>query len=177
MMNSENNDIDGEIRNRIEESGLVQIDLDHLSSIKCVELDFTDWLWEGVVVKEKEFRDKVKDIKPEDFRGLGVGITCTEDAIVPDWAWMLVASQLIYAEFVVVGGLEKAKVESIKRAIEDLSPEEYSDKRVVIRGCANSGGANALVQIQQKLQPVVKSLMFGEACSTVPIYKSVPQKK
>jgi len=106
-----------------------------------------------------------------------VGITCTTEAIVPDWAWMLVSSKLSSAAFVIVGGLENARLEALNRAIENLSPEEYSDKRVVIRGCANSGGANALVQIQQKLQPVVKSLMFGEACSTVPIYKSVPHKK
>jgi hypothetical protein len=177
MMDSEKNDIEGGIRNRVEESGLVQIDLDSLSSIKCVEFDFTDWLWEGVIVKEKEFREKAKDLNTEDFIGLGVGITCTQEAIVPDWAWMLVSSKLSSAAFVVVGGLENAHLEALNRAIESLSPEEYYDKRVVIRGCANSGGANALVQIQQKLQPVVKSLMFGEACSTVPIYKSVPHKK
>jgi hypothetical protein len=177
MIDSENNDIDDGIRNRVEESGLVQIDLDSLSSIKCVEFDFTDWLWEGVIVKEKEFRERAKDLNTDDFMGLGVGITCTTEAIVPDWAWMLVSSKLSSAAFVIVGGLENARMEALNRAIENLSPEEYSDKRVVIRGCANSGGANALVQIQQKLQPVVKSLMFGEACSTVPIYKSIQHKK
>ena len=88
---------------------------------------------------------------------------------------MLVSATLSTSEFVVVGGLENAEAESLKRAIENLSPDEYSGKRVVIRGCSNSGGANSLLQIQQKLQPVVKSLMFGEACSTVPIYKSVPR--
>lgn len=176
MMNPKNKEPDGGIRNRVEESGLVQIDLGQLSEIKCVEIDFTDWLWEGMIVKEKEFRDKAKDLNPENFVGLGVGLTCTEDAIVPDWAWMLVSSTLSTSEFVVVGGLENAQAESLKRAIESLSPEEYLGKRVVIRGCSNSGGANSLLQIQQKLQPFVKSLMFGEACSTVPIYKSVPRK-
>ena len=176
MMNPENKEPDGGIRNRVEESGLVQIDLGQLSEIKCVEIDFTDWLWEGMIVKEKEFRDKAKDLNPENFVGLGVGLTCTEDAIVPDWAWMLISATLSTSEFVVVGGLENAQAESLKRAIESLSPEEYLGKRVVIRGCSNSGGANSLLQIQQKLQPFVKSLMFGEACSTVPIYKSVPRK-
>ena len=176
MMNPENKEPDGGIRNRVEESGLVQIDLGQLSEIKCVEIDFTDWLWEGMIVKEKEFRDKAKDLNPENFVGLGVGLTCTEDAIVPDWAWMLISATLSTSEFVVVGGLENAQAESLKRAIEGLSPEEYLGKRVVIRGCSNSGGANSLLQIQQKLQPFVKSLMFGEACSTVPIYKSVPRK-
>ena len=175
-MNPENKEPDGGIRNRVEESGLVQIDLGQLSEIKCVEIDFTDWLWEGMIVKEKEFRDKAKDLNPENFVGLGVGLTCTEDAIVPDWAWMLISATLSTSEFVVVGGLENAQAESLKRAIESLSPEEYLGKRVVIRGCSNSGGANSLLQIQQKLQPFVKSLMFGEACSTVPIYKSVPRK-
>jgi hypothetical protein len=176
MMNPENKEPDGGIRNRVEESGLVQIDLGQLSEIKCVEIDFTDWLWEGMIVKEKEFRAKAKNLNPENFVGLGVGLTCTEDAIVPDWAWMLISATLSTSEFVVVGGLENAQAESLKRAIESLSPEEYLGKRVVIRGCSNSGGANSLLQIQQKLQPFVKSLMFGEACSTVPIYKSVPRK-
>ena len=176
MMNPENKEPDVGIRNRVEESGLVQIDLGQLSEIKCVEIDFTDWLWKGMIVKEKEFRDKAKDLNPENFVGLGVGLTCTEDAIVPDWAWMLISATLSTSEFVVVGGLENAQAESLKRAIESLSPEEYLGKRVVIRGCSNSGGANSLLQIQQKLQPFVKSLMFGEACSTVPIYKSVPRK-
>jgi hypothetical protein len=176
MMNPENKEPDGGIRNRVEESGLVQIDLGQLSEIKCVEIDFTDWLWKGMIVKEKEFRAKAKNLNPENFVGLGVGLTCTEDAIVPDWAWMLISATLSTSEFVVVGGLENAQAESLKRAIESLSPEEYLGKRVVIRGCSNSGGANSLLQIQQKLQPFVKSLMFGEACSTVPIYKSVPRK-
>lgn len=176
MMNPENKDLDGGIRNRVEESGLIQIDLGQLSEIKCVELDFTDWLWEGMIVKEKEFREKAKNLRPENYVRLGVGLTCTEDAIVPDWAWMLVSSTLSTSEFVVVGGLENAQAESLKRAIENLSPDEYSGKRVVIRGCSNFGGANSLLQIQQKLQPVVKSLMFGEACSTVPIYKSAQRR-
>ena len=103
MMNSENKDLDGGIRNRVEESGLIQIDLGQLSEIKCVELDFTDWLWQGMIVKEKEFREKAKNLKSENFVGLGVGLTCTEDAIVPDWAWMLVSATLSTSEFVVVG--------------------------------------------------------------------------
>ena len=122
MMNPENKDLDGGIRNRVEESGLIQIDLGQLSEIKCVELDFTDWLWEGMIVKEKEFREKAKNLRPENYVGLGVGLTCTEDAIVPDWAWMLVSATLSTSEFVVVGGLENAQAESLKRAIENLSP-------------------------------------------------------
>ena len=134
MMNPENKDLDGGIRNRVEESGLIQIDLGQLSEINCVALDFTVWLWEGMIVKEKEFREKAKNLRPENYVGLGVGLTCTEDAIVPDWAWMLVSSTLSTSEFVVVGGLENAQAESFKSAFENLYHDEYYEYRVVISG-------------------------------------------
>lgn len=165
------------IVNLVDKSGLVQIELDTVSSIKCVELDFTDWLWLGVVVKEKEFRDSIKALDIEMYAGLGVGLTCSEEAIVPDWAWMLISSKLENADFIVVGGIEAAEAEATKRAISNLNLDEYVDKRIVIKGCSNSGGADLLLKIQQKLQPVVKSLMFGEACSTVPVYKKPAAKR
>ena len=176
-MEAEKNETDGGIRNRVEESGLVQIDLDMIRTIPCVELNFTKWLWEGVVVKEKEFRAHIAEIDVSEFEGVGVGLSCTEDAIVPDWVWMLLSSKLSCAEFVVVGGIASAEIEALRRAIEGLQVDEYRDKRIVVRGCANSGGVEALVQIQQKLQPIVKGLMFGEACSTVPVYKKSQLKK
>ena len=171
------NNLEGGIINRVEESGLVQIDLDRLASIKCVELDFTQWLWREMVVKEKEFRAHIKSLDVEIYKGLGVGLTCSEDAIVPDWVWMLVSSKLNNSEFVVVGGIMAARCEATRLAINNLNLERYTDQRVVVRGCSNTGGADSLVQIQQKLQPVVKSLMFGEACSTVPVYKKPAVKR
>ena len=131
MIDSENNDINDGIRNRVEESGLVQIDLDSLSSIKCVEFDFTDWLWEGVIVKEKEFREKAKDLNTDDFMGLGVGITCTTEAIVPDWAWMLVSSKLSSAAFVVVAALSVRSAVSVFRTV-CLSTRSGRDTLVVL---------------------------------------------
>ena len=165
------------IVNLVDKSGLIQIELDTIASIRCVELDFTDWLWSGVVVKEKEFRSAINALDTETYDGVGVGLTCSEDAIVPDWAWMLISSKLNNAKFVVIGGIEAARAEATRLAIVNLKLDDYLDKRVVIKGCSNSGGADYLVQIQQKLQPVVKSLMFGEACSTVPIYKKPAVKK
>jgi len=165
------------IVNLVDKSGLIQIELDTIASIRCVELDFTDWLWSGVVVKEKEFRSAINALDTETYDGVGVGLTCSEDAIVPDWAWMLISSKLNNAKFVVLGGLVAARSEATRLAIVNLNLDDYLDKRVVIKGCSNSGGADYLVQIQQKLQPVVKSLMFGEACSTVPIYKKPAVKK
>ena len=165
------------IVNLVDKSGLIQIELDTIASIRCVELDFTDWLWSGVVVKEKEFRSAINALDTETYDGVGVGLTCSEDAIVPDWAWMLISSKLNNAKFVVVGGLVAARSEATRLAIVNLNLDDYLDKRVVIKGCSNSGGADYLVQIQQKLQPVVKSLMFGEACSTVPVYKKPAVKR
>jgi hypothetical protein len=90
---------------------------------------------------------------------------------------MLISSKLNNAEFVVIGGITAARAEATRLAIVNLNLDEYIDKRIVIKGCSNSGGADYLVQIQQKLQPVVKSLMFGEACSTVPVYKKPAVKR
>ena len=176
-MATEKNNLEEGIVNLVDKSGLVQIELDTIASTRCVELDFTDWLWRGVVVKEKEFRASIKALDTEVYEGLGVGITCSEDAIVPDWAWMLISSKLNNAEFVVIGGITAARAEATRLAIVNLNLDEYIDKRIVIKGCSNSGGADYLVQIQQKLQPVVKSLMFGEACSTVPVYKKPAVKR
>jgi hypothetical protein len=176
-MATEKNNLEEGIVNLVDKSGLVQIELDTIASITCVELDFTDWLWRGVVVKEKEFRTAIKALDTEIYGGVGVGITCSEDAIVPDWAWMLISSRLNNAEFVVIGGITAARAEATRLAIVNLNLDDYIDKRVVIKGCSNSGGADYLVQIQQKLQPVVKSLMFGEACSTVPVYKKPAVKR
>ena len=177
MATGKNNIKEGDIVNRVEKSGLIQIELDTIALIKCVELDFTDWLWRGVVVKEKEFRTSIKALDTEIYGGVGVGLTCREDVIVPDWAWMLISSKLNNAKFVVVGGMAAALAEATRIAIDNLNLGDYLDKRVVIKGCSNAGGADYLVQIQQKLQPVVKSLMFGESCSTVPVYKKPTVKR
>ncbi|PCJ80356.1 MAG: hypothetical protein COA49_08965 [Bacteroidetes bacterium] len=176
-MEASKNETKGEIRNRVDESGLLQLDLDRISEIRCVELDFTKWLWKGLVVKERDFRKNLEELDVDIYKGLGVGLCCTDEAIVPDWAWMLIASKLSVAEFVVVGGIKSAELEALKRAIENLPIDDYLDRKVVVRGCANSGGAETLVQIQQKLQPVVSSLMFGESCSTVPVYKKAKRKE
>jgi hypothetical protein len=176
-MATEKNNLEEGVVNLVDKSGLVQIELDTIASITCLELDFTDWLWRGVVVKEKEFRAAIKTLDTEIYEGVGVGITCSEEAIVPDWAWMMISSKLNNAEFVVIGGITAARAEATRLAIVNLNIDDFIDKRIVIKGCSNSGGAAYLVQIQQKLQPVVKSLMFGEACSTVPVYKKPAVKR
>ena len=162
---------DDEIINRVSGSGLMQFEMDKLDRIKTVELDFTKWLWQGTVVREKEFRGHVQNLNTEDFEGLGVGLTVAVDSIIPDWAWMLITSKLSDAEFVVTGGVNGAEKESLRKAIEEINLDDYRDKRILVSGCGGVGGAEELMRLQMKLQPVVKSLMFGEACSTVPLYK------
>ena len=161
----------GEIRNRVEESGLIQLELSKLNSVECVELDFTCWLKQGLVVVEKEFRQRVSEIDTSQYEGKGVGLIVTEEAIIPDWAWMVICSKLSSSAFVVIGGKSAALNEALNQAIKNLDIETYRDKRVIIRGCDEGGGPADLLKLQMRLQPVVSSLMFGEACSTVPVYK------
>jgi hypothetical protein len=165
-----------EIINRVSESGLIQFEMDKLKRIKTVELDITKWLWQGAVVREKEIREHVKNLTSENYKGLGVGLTVAEGSIIPDWAWMLITAKLPVAEFVVMGGMAGAEKESLRKAIEDISLDDFRDKRIVVRGCGGVGGPEELMRLQMKLQPAVKSLMFGEACSTVPVFKQKTTK-
>ena len=103
-------EVEEPIRNRVAESGLIQLELSELIKIVCVELDFTNMLKDGMVVIEKEFRAKVAELNEEDYAGKGVGLTVNPDAIIPDWAWMVVSSKLSKAEFVVVGGLKALRM-------------------------------------------------------------------
>ena len=159
------------IRNRVAESGLIQLELSEFISVDCVELDFTSWLHEGLVVIEKDLRKRAEELDVEQYRGKGVGLKISDDAIVPDWAWMVISARLECAEFVVVGGVEGARNEALRRGIENIDLEEYRDKRVIVRGCDSASGPEGLLLFQAKLQPIVKSIMFGEACSTVPVFK------
>ena len=159
------------IRNRVAESVLIQLELTELIDVDCVELDFTSWLHEGLVVIEKDFRLKVDELDVIEFKGKGVGLKISGDAIVPDWAWMVIMARLEGAKFVVVGGIKGALNEALRMGIEKINLEEFRDKRVIVRGCDSASGPEGLLLFQAKLQPIVKSIMFGEACSTVPVFK------
>jgi hypothetical protein len=160
-----------EIRNRVEESGLIQLELSKLETVECIELDFTSWLRGGLIVVEKEFRLKLSEIDASHYTGKGVGLKVVDGAIIPDWAWMVICAKLETAAFVVLGGKPGAITESIRLAIDTLDVETFRDKRVIVKGCDEAGGPEELLKLQRKLKPVVKTLMFGEACSTVPVFK------
>lgn len=160
-----------QIRNRVEESGLIQFSLDSIEKVRCDEFAISHLLRDGIIVVEKEFRAKLKEEDSKKFTGKGVAVVAEEDLIIPDWAWMLIAEKFSSAAFLIVGSLMEAKSEATRMAIEGLDVESFRDKKVIIKGCGNDGTPNDLLMLQRRLQPVVKSLMFGEACSTVPIYK------
>lgn len=163
-----------EIINRVASSKLRVIDLeDYYPNGKRVLFDIKDWLLEGFVLREKDFRAYVKAHDWSQYQDSYVALHCSTDAIVPDWAYMLISIELeAYAKLAVIGSLEN--LESILYAdiISNLDVSEYEGFPVIIKGCSHKPvPSNALILLSQKLKPIAKSIMFGEACSSVPLYK------
>lgn len=163
-----------EIINKVASSGLITIDLEEIyPSAERVIFDIKEHLWQGLALREKDFREFVKQNDWEVYRDKYVAITCSADAIVPNWAYMLVASKMEgIASKIVFGTLEVLETVVFRDLIETLPIEDYRDKRLVIKGCSNKPvPTSAYVDLVTKLQPVAKSIMFGEPCSTVPVFK------
>ena len=160
--------------NKVEESGLITLDLEtYYPKEKTIFFDLKDHLFMGMILKEKEFREALKNIDWETYRNKNVGITCTAEAIIPVWAYMLIASHLQPVAKEIVMGNEKEvhKILFLKN-ISQINRNEFSDKRVVVKGCGETPiGDFAYMEITKLLRPVAKSIMYGEPCSTVPIYK------
>lgn len=164
----------GEITNRVATSKLKVIDLeDFYPDGRRVLFDIKDWLWEGLVLREKDFRTFVKAHDWSQYQNSYVALHCSTDAIVPDWAYMLISIQLQdYAKLSVIGDLEQLESILYTKIISNLDASVYKNTPVIIKGCAHKPvPANALVLLSQKLKPIAKSIMFGEACSSVPLYK------
>lgn len=163
-----------EIINRVAKSGLISLDLEeYYHQGERVVYDLKDNLFMGLILKEKDFREFLKTHDWTQYTGKNVAVTCTEEAIVPTWAYMLLALQLgPYANTVVFGDRNDLEEKLFFDAIHQINPEEYRDARVVVKGCSKHPVPTAAyVEITRKLQPVVQALMFGEPCSTVPLYK------
>jgi hypothetical protein len=163
-----------EIINKVALSGLITLDLeDYYHRGERVVYDLKDNLFMGMILKEKDFREFLKTHDWTQYTGKNVAITCTEDAIVPTWAYMLLALHLRpHAHSVVFGDLDDLEAKLFYDALQAINPEDYRDARVVVKGCSKHPVPTAAyVEITQKLQPVAKSLMFGEPCSTVPLFK------
>ena len=136
--------------------------------------DIKDWLFQEIILKEKEFRDFVKNHDWAQYTNSYVALTCSVDAIIPSWAYLLITTQLAdFSKKVVVGNLEQLETAIYQNIIENLSFDSYKNKPVIIKGCSNKPiPETAYVQLIERLLPVARSIMFGEACSTVPLYKA-----
>lgn len=163
-----------EIVNRVANSKLKVIDLeDFYPEGKRLSFDIKNWLWEDLVLREKEFRAYVAKHDWSQYNNLYVALYCSTEAIVPDWAYMLISIQLQnVAKLTVIGNLEHLESMLYTEIISGLDLSEYKDVPVIIKGCSHKPvPANALVLLAQKLKPLAKSIMFGEACSSVPLFK------
>ena len=163
-----------EIINRVANSALITIDLeDYYPKGARVCFDIKDWLYEGLVLREKEFRAFVNTHDWSVYTNQFVALHCTSDAIIPGWAYMLIRLQLSgVATQVVVGDLEVLETSLYQTIITNLDLDFCENKPVIIKGCSNKPvPQNAYLFLIDKLQPIAKSIMYGEACSSVPLFK------
>lgn len=163
-----------EIINRVANSKLVTFDLEDLYLPGHRQLvDISQWLDQGFILRETEFRKSIKEHDWSQYINAFVALHCSTDAIVPAWAYMLVATHLqAVAKKVITGNLVMLETILYTEAIQSLDVTQYKNAPVIIKGCSNKPvPENAYLLLIQKLQPVARSLMFGEACSSVPLYK------
>ena len=162
------------IVNKVAESGLITINLEELyTSGERVLFDLKGWLYEELILKEKDFREYIKQHDWSSYQHKMVAVTCSADAIVPTWAFMLIATALTpYAQKVVFGNLTTLDEVLYEEKINAMDLSSFQDQRVIIKGCSKVNvPVSAYVRLTSKLQPIVKSIMYGEPCSTVPVYK------
>ena len=162
------------IVNRVAESALMQLDpAMFYPHGEVVVFDLKDYLFRGLILREKDFREVLKNLDTGMYTDKYVSVICSADAIIPVWAYMLVASYLQpVAKDIVQGDIEFLHKTIFLRNISKIDVEMYRDKRVVIKGCGDLPiGEFAYLELTSLLRPVAKSIMYGEACSNVPIYK------
>ncbi|MBL4655140.1 MAG: DUF2480 family protein [Bacteroidia bacterium] len=163
-----------EIINRVDSSGLITIDLSTILPVADkVIYDIKDNLFQGLILKEKDFRDFVKENDWSVYQDKYVGLLCSADAVIPTWAYMLLTINIQpFASLVVMGDQNALDLAIVQNALGQLNVVDYADKRIVIKGCSDAHVTeSAYVEITRLLRPVAKSIMFGEPCSTVPIFK------
>ena len=163
------------IKNKIASAGLVTIDLlDFLSKRKRVGIDLKGWLVDGLIIKELDFKKKLKKLNTNEFKGCDVFIYCSKDVIIPTWAFLLIQAKLNrVANFVFFGSERNLNLILFERSIQNINTSLYKNKRVFIKGCGDKSlPIGSFSIICQKLMPIVKSLFYGEACSNVPLIKN-----
>ena len=163
-----------EIVNRVAQSKLITFNLeDYYPEGKRMVLDIKDWLFEGFILKERDFRASVENHDWSQYKDAYVALHCSTDAIIPGWAYILITVKLSeFSKKAVQGTLENLESFLYQSVIENLNVSEFQDKSVIIKGCSKKPvPANAYLFLAEKLVPVAKSIMYGEACSSVPLYK------
>lgn len=160
--------------NKVSESGIITLDLeDFYPKDEIAVFDMKDHLFMGLILKEKDFREAMKNLNLTPYTNKNIALTCSADAVIPMWAYMLVSSYLQpVSKAIIFGDADFLHKTLFVKNIEKINPEDYRDQRVVVKGCGElSISETAYVAITSLLRPVVKSIMYGEPCSTVPIYK------
>ena len=163
------------IVNRVAKSGLKTIDLEEFypQGIRTV-IDIKSWLFDEIILKEIDFRQHLKNHDWSQYKDQYIILTCSVNAIIPSWVYMLITTHVSpYAKKVVVGDLKVMETSIFQDIIKSINTEEFKGKPVIIKGCSNKPiPETAYIQLIEKLQPVVKSILFGEPCSTVPLFKT-----
>lgn len=163
-----------EIINRVATSKLKTINLeDFYPEGNRTLIDIKDWLHQGFVLKEKEFRESVKNHDWSQYKNHFVALHCSTDAIVPAWAYMLITAHITpFAKKIVLGNLNTLESILFSEILQQADFSSFKDLPVIIKGCTHKPvPENAYILLTQKLQPLVKSLFYGEACSSVPLFK------
>lgn len=166
--------MENEIVNRVANSKLITFDFeDFYPEGERISLDIAQWLWQGMVVKETEFRSALEHLDVAPFTNAYVALFCSTDAIIPAWAYMLISLKLSQsAKKVVIGTMEDLESLVFSEIIDRMDLSSFKEKSVIIKGCTNKPiPQNAYLLFAQKLQPIAKSIMYGEACSSVPLFK------
>ena len=162
------------IENKVAKSGLITLNISEMADVSNIELfDLKPFLWEEIALKEKDFREALKAHSWDIYTHKIVGIYCSVDVIIPQWAYILVSAHLSgLAKSIHFGNLNAVLSAVALNAIKDISTTEYIDSRVIIKGCGEPWVKQEhYIALASKLLPQVKTLMYGEPCSTVPIYK------
>jgi hypothetical protein len=163
-----------EIVNKVAQSGIVSIDLEELFPAEPIAVfDLKDYLFRGLILREKDFREALAATDWSQYTNKYLTVDCSADAIIPNWAYMLVAAYAQpFAIEVMMGNTETALKKIYAEKISKIDPEQYRGQRIVVKGCSDKPvPVDAYLDITRLLKPVAKSIMYGEPCSTVPIYK------
>ncbi len=160
--------------NKVAQSGIITLDLEvFFPTEEILPLDIKDFLFRGLLLKELEFRANLKNVDWTAFQDKSVAVFCSSDAILPQWAYMLIVVYLQQVtKEIYFGTIAEVEQKLLLQNIQNMNVAQYQDERLIIKGCGTKAlGGEAYLEITKKLKPVVKSLMFGEPCSTVPVYK------